>query len=360
MAGGLLGGVLVDRWGVRRVIRVSLAGVSFSLLLVGCAGVHFPIFIAAIALAGIFRSPLGIAINKYLGQLFPAQQRRVISLNLASTSMGGILYPLVAEWLLHLSRTSSRVSFAQVLHIPFFVVSIFLAAASFIYRPRHPAAGRIAENTRRNAAKISSSQRGLILPFQAVALGALIAFHGVFDSTLHIWMARFLESSSFERTLISPGVVLSCYAVSYVLSRILLALLPDKTGRRLLLVLPGLAGGSVMILAILSRNYLLTATGYVLGALLWSAEFPSFVSAALRRERRRFGSLMAVTGIIGGVAAFLMLNAIGLAVQRLGDSAMWLVMLVPASGFVLVGLGGLLWTLKYDDDAAPSETNAVP
>jgi cobalt/nickel transport system permease protein len=130
-----------------------------------------------------------------------------------------------------------------------------------------------------------------------LVLAGLIGLHGTADTTLNIWMSRFLESRSFHAQPFAPGLVLSGFALSYLLSRAVLATMPDHFGRRAMMVLPGLVGGSIALGGILSRSYVLTAGGYVLGAFCWSAEYPTMVSAILRHDRRRFGAAMAVAGL---------------------------------------------------------------
>jgi hypothetical protein len=47
---------------------------------------------------------------------------------------------------------------------------------------------------------------------------------------------------------------------------------------------------------------------------------------------------------------FLAMNAMGTAIERLGDQQMWKLMLIPASVFPLIGIGAMLWVRIYDHD----------
>lgn len=344
----LLGGQLIDYWGPRRVIRICLTGVGSAMLVVAVGGQRFWAFLLATAISGSFNGPLFIAISAYLGKLFPRNQRQVISLNLASTSVGGMMFPLVAEGLLALAASGDTVGFAHVLHLPFLLVGALLLALSFVYRRPAVASGARAmpgENGRR------WSRRDLLLPRRAFLLAVLIALHGVSDTTLHAWMARFLESASFAAQLIKPGVVLSGFALSYLIARVCLALLPDRVARRALVVVPGLLGGGILIAGILSRSYLFTAGGYVLGALCWSCEYPAIVSTLMRHDRRRFGAALAMSGMMAALALFIGMNAMGWMIERLGEARMWQAMLLPACGFPLVGIGGWFWWQLHGDEA---------
>jgi MFS family permease len=188
----LFGGVLLDRWGPRRLIHLGLLGVGSAMLLIAVGGRQLWVFALAVIVAGLCAGPLFIAITAYLARLFPTHQRRVISLNLASSSLGGLLLPLIAEGLLALPRRTA-LTFAQVVHLPFLLVGGLLLAGSLLYRPT---AGS-ARTSARCARPARWPWRDLALPPSALALAALIALHGMADSILYFWMPRFLESASF-------------------------------------------------------------------------------------------------------------------------------------------------------------------
>jgi len=345
LPGVLLGGYLVDRWGPQQVIRICLTGVGAAMLLIALGGQCFWIFIVAMGIGGLFNAPLFIAISAYLGKLFPRNQRQVLSLNLASYSIGGMMFPLVAEGLLFLVKQFENIEFRHILHSPFLLTGSLLIGLSFIYRknPLSSPSGHFGGKTSRGL-----HLRDFWLSPNSRLLAFLFALHGTADSAMYLWMARFLESNAFFPRPFPPGLVLTGYSLAYLLSRVFLASLPDRAGRRAFLVFPGLLGGSIVIAGIISHNYLLTAGGYVLGAFCWSGEAPTFVSMLMRIDRRHFGAAMATAGLIGGVLLFTVMNTMGFLIERLGEVNMWKVMLLPACGFLLVGLGGTVWLLKYD------------
>lgn len=346
MLGSLLtvlpGGALTDRLGPRRVIRFCLLGVGLASLLLAGSGTRWTLLALGLGLAGLFSGPLYVATNAYLVRLFPGHQRRVLSLNLAASSAGGVLYPALAEYWLYLAARKPGLGFATVLHAPFVVVGVILLAASFIYRAVQPAAGR------------QFTWGGLFqgadfrLPAGAWWLIVLLAAHGMADNGLYVWMARFLGSGAFATQPLPPGMVLAGYAVAYLVSRVLLAALPEHRGRRKLLIVPGLAGGALLLAGLLSRDYWLTSAGYVLGAFCWSAEYPAYLGALAHHHRQRFGAALATGQMLTALLGFLSLNGLGLWADRVGDANLWQVMLAPAAVFPLVGLGGWLWALRYD------------
>ena len=109
------------------------------------------------------------------------------------------------------------------------------------------------------------------------------------------------------------------------------------------MIVPGLAGGGALIAGILTRSYLFTALGYVLGAFLWSAEFPVMLSMLAHETEDRFGAAMAMQQMVVALLAFIGLNAMGLLVARVGGAGMWKAMLVPAGVFPCIGLGAAIW-----------------
>jgi hypothetical protein len=187
----------------------------------------------------------------------------------------------------------------------------------------------------------------MLLPRRLVPIVILLGLHGLADTVLYVWMARFLGSASFAEQPVGPGFVLSGYAVSYLLARGLLALLPEHRADRALMVLPGLLGGGVLIAGILTRSYLCTVGGYLLGALFWSAEYPAMLSVLAREQTGRFGAAMAVQQILVAALTFAGLNAMGLLIAHVGEARMWQAMLVPACIFPCIGVGGALWLATY-------------
>jgi len=337
VAGVVAAGVLLRRVGPVAMIRWALQGTAAGMLLLAAGGRQWLVALAGCVLCALWAGPLTIAASAYLTRLFPRDQRRILAFSLAVGGAAGIVFPLAAEGLLWLADRGP--GFGPVFHFPFLLLAGVLAGASFAYRGRRPAAPW--------RAAPAWSWRLLLVPLPVAWLAVLIALHGAADTALFTWMPRFLGSSAFPARLFAPGLVLSAFSLAYLVARALLAALPDAWGRRALLVLPGLAGGSVLLLGILSRSYLLTAAGYVLGAFLWSAEFPAMLGTIARRNREHFGLANALSQVLGGPLLFVFVNGAGLATYRLGEPRMWLVMLALAGGFVLVGLGGAWWLARF-------------
>ena len=341
LAGGLAvlaGGALLNRLGAVRLIRWSLWGVAAGMLLLAATGSWWPGVLAGVTLCTLAAGPFAIAMNAYLTRLFPQDRRRILALSLAMGSAGGILLPLLAELLLSLSAHWPKISFGLIFHGPFLFGGLALLAAGFRYRGRplgapHPARPKTA----------AWDWRHFRLPLPVAWLVGLLALHTATDVAIFTWMPRFLDSRGFSSHPLVPGVVLAGMSAAYLVSRSGLALLPETWGRRTLLVLPGLLGGGVFVTGVVTRSFPLTVGGYLLGAFLWSAEYPAMLGAAADRGRQSFGTALALAQVLSGIFTAAFVYALGQWVARQGEERMWLGMAVLGGGFLCVGLGGALW-----------------
>jgi MFS family permease len=337
--GGLLGGLAMDRYGPFRVLRVGLAGAGAGLALTAVA-FNFTFMLAAIIVLSFFvQGLIGTAVPGYLVRLFPKHQRRVLSLSLVTASLVGMLFPLLAELLLRLN--AKGVPFTYVLHVPLAVMAAVLLTCASLFRQRSGVAAASLQEQAAKAASSAFSLRGLSAG--AVLLIVVLSLHCSCDNLIGAWLPRVMRSASYSGIVISPGVVLSAGGLAYVISRILLSLLPEHVGRRVFMVAPGLLGGTVLLAGLLSRSQLLTSIAYMAAMFCWSAEFPTFLATASRVEPRHFGTIYAIMSLVQGLAVFLGGMAMGQAGQWLGDQRLWMILLPPAAGFVLVGAGGALW-----------------
>ncbi|MDY7011222.1 MAG: MFS transporter [Planctomycetota bacterium] len=337
----LVGGALIHRFGPRAVVRGALLGVSAGMCIAASGGGLWTVMILALVLVACFGQTLNIALQSFLVRLFPNRRRRVLSLNLVMGGAAGILYPLWAEFLLHLEQTSTRITFSHVLHVPFGVVAVLLFAGSFIYRR--------GTSFSRTGPKEATGDKWYHFRFSdgRWLLIALATLHGVCDSAAALWLPRVLGGDCFFVQTFAPGFVLAAAALAYVISRLILAALPEGMGTRIMLVAPGLLGGGVFIVGILLRTQAMTAAGFVLGSLLWSLEYPAILAMVAGKEHRRFGSALAIMTIATGVGTFLMVNLMGWMAAALGETGLWAILLIPAGGFPLVCLGGAVWLLRF-------------
>ena len=338
VASVVAGGVMVDRRGPVAVMRLGFAGVALSFLVIGLAGGNWWLMAVAMVLNGLCVRPLGVAVNALLVRLFPSHKRRVLSLNFVAGSSGDFLFPAFAEGLLFLAHTVRSVTFGLVLRVPFAVFSVVLFLGSLFY----PKGTGLLNGGDRGERPLLQS---MAFSRSSLALILLATLHGTADTMLFVWLPRFLGSELFQGRPIAPGLFMSGFAVSYLIGRGALALMPEGHWRSALMVLPGILGGSVMIAGIMSRSYVLAGMGYVLGGLLWSVEFPVFLGRLAEEVGDRFGSALALQQMLTAGASGLGLALMGWAITRSGEQAMWQVLLAPACVFPCIGLCAAGWLL---------------
>jgi len=339
-ATALVAGVLVDRKGPVRILRGALLGLGLAMLLMAASGRLWLLLAGGLGVMALFQTFFSTAANVYLVRAFPGRPRRMLSLNLAVTSGVAVILPALAAALLNVSQRMPQVSFGLILHAPFGLIACALLLARFLYR-REPLAAA--------APPQAFGWRDLMLPRPTLALVLLTSVHAVADSTLYVWMPRYLGSAAFPSCPIAPGLVLSACSLAYLVSRSAMVLVPEHRGRRAFLVAPGMLGGAALLAGILSRSFFVTVAGYVLGSLIWSAEYPAILGAIADQDSRRFGTASAVVSFVTAIGTFLMLNGVGLLVGGLGEVQMWKALLIPAAGFPLFSLGATLWLAAHRD-----------
>ena len=332
--GALAAGVLIHRTAPRLVVRLALLGVGLGLALGAWPGPSYLRLAAAIVVSAAFAQALAVSVQAYAVNLFPHNRRRVLSATLVAVGGAGIFYALWAELLLGW-QSDPAVSFGAILHWPFAVMAVVIAASSFLYRPTKGLGPRRLPQADKGGS--GSVRKGVWM------LVGLLALHGTVDTAAFVWMPRILASASFARPTVLPGVVMAGFSLAYVTSRRLLAVLPERAGRRALLVLPGLCGGGIFLGGLLSRDYTLTAAGYVLGAFCWSAEFPTFAAELSRRAGDRFALYLSIVFTASSLGAFALSCLMGALGESIPPDQLWRILLLPALGFPLVGLGGALW-----------------
>lgn len=343
-AGTFFSGILVDRLGPIRVLRAALVGTAAGMAFMAL-GWSWGLMLAAVCVVTCFAQTLAVTVPAYLAQVFPAHQRRAFSFMLAAVGLVGMIYPLLVEFLLHLHKTHPSISFASILHGPFAVLAVLflVAAVSFkgqalLDRAPGPTPPDAATATRLGWRTLSASTLVLI---------GLLTLHGIADCAIFMWIPRVLESGSFPVKTFVPGVVLAGYSCAYLVSRGILSILPEHKGARLLMVAPGLLGGTAFLVGLLSRNQAALSVAYVVAAFLWSLEFPAILAMAARRAPGHFGAIIAISGIITSLGTFLIGTWMGAMGEVVGENRLWLILIPPACLFPAVGLGGAWWLSRF-------------
>lgn len=288
--GALLAGLWARRSGTRRVVAAALVSVALSLFGLGLARTYVAM-VFMLAWNSFSYQGLVVSAQGHLVAMFPGNRRQVLAWQLVGASAFGVLFTIAAEKMLTLVSNGS-VSFPTILHQPFICLGICLLAASVPWvlqrnasAPAEPTATASGQTTARTWN-----------PWIALTMTALF-LHGTADSTLFIWLPRLLELEGYQS--FKPGYVLSAYALAYVGSRAILAMLPEKTLRRSFILLPGVVGGGLWLLGLSLRSSW-AAIAYVAGAFFWSCEFPAFLAVLGNQTPKSFPALLAITTMLIG------------------------------------------------------------
>lgn len=349
LAGALPFGVLLDIRGPRKTIVIAA-----TLLCAGYAAValsrSFAVFWAGALIIDLSYAGVGLTVPFVVLLLKPEWTRRSFAFGMVSAAAPGLLFPVLAERML--ATDSTEVLFRVALLAVALVAALAAAALSSRLIPRS-AAIREGELTgsptgvrafgRQVTAELRCPRFRLLL--------FLMFLHATTDTFIHFWFPRFLRES-FTDLPLRPGFVLSLFSGAYVGSRLALVLLPDRVGRRSLLVLPGIVGGAILFIGLQMTSPLLVALSYPLGALFWSAEAPALLGEANRSFPRSMGSFLMVSQIASYVAVAALHISMGFLMDR--GLPMRAVLSLFSLFYVAFGAIALFALRPGDRDAEPT------
>ncbi len=326
----ILAGAATAGWGPRAVLRWCLVGVAIGAALVA-AGQRWGVMLMGAALLNGFYNAVYVVSQPYLTSLFPTQQRRVLALYLATIAAAGVLFPLLAQWLLSVHARNPEVAFGWFLYPPFALIAVLTLFGAALFR-RRPGETPTAP-THVSARTLHGGGRSALLLAVLILIGSA-------DNAVSVWLPRVLQSSSFETfsRLMKPGYVMAAFCLTYMIARTGLSLLREQTGRRLFLALPALLGGCVFLAGVMLHTGAGIAAGVILGSFIWSLQVPATLGMLSVREGPRFGWAVALFGVgasIGGFAVTQAMSSIG---DRLGDLQLWRILLIPGAIYVTAGV----------------------
>lgn len=330
----LLVGPATDRFGPRRMLQGTLAGVGLAYLLCGFGRSLWALQLG-LALSGFFGAAKAVSLPTFLICLYPALRRRMVTISLVSLAIPGVVFPLVAQWLLE-SVEAGAMDFATALHGPFIVLAVALLAGQFLLGFSGDAGEEIVDDEDRQQFRLRE-----VLTAPALVVIACAALHSGADNALYSWLPKFMESS-FATLPIGTGLMLGLYSAAYAVARVSLAALPEHVGQRIFLALPGPIGGGAMIAALWLGGPLAISLVYVLMGLLVATEYPALLAEIREGSAARFSAVYGASIWVGNLLAIVNTNAIGFIGQRTGDLRIGLTL--GAVGFIVFGL--IAWVTK--------------
>lgn len=323
----LLVGPAIILLGVRRITESSMVGVGLSFLLIGIGASLLPLKLGM--LAGGFCSALtAVACPSFLIALFPTYKRRMMSIQLVAGAASAMIFPLLANQLLHWFK-SGKLEFEMALFAPFLVIGTLLIVGGLLLA--------LGKQTHAHTQLETPSKIRLrdLLSRRSLLIVLLLSLHGSADNVVYSFLPMFMEDH-FKVLPIAPALALSGHGLAYVTTRSILSVLPEGLGQRAILTLAGPLGGTMVIIALWSESPIAVPIIYTVASLCFAAEFPTLVSEISSRSTAHFGSLFAVSLLVGDLATFGLLKFTGRLFDRTGDFRVALSF--AACGFIAFGV----------------------
>ncbi|MBI82781.1 MAG: hypothetical protein CMJ81_06270 [Planctomycetaceae bacterium] len=328
IAAFLLVGLIITRFGARRISELSFVGIGGCFLCIGLGASLFWLR-CGIVFQGFFAGLAKVAIPAFLIALYPAYKRRMISIRYVAISIAGIGIPFWAAQLLKWSADADDRGFENAFFGPFLIVGCIIVAGSVLLSlSRQPPLQSQPETSRRFRLRD-------LLEFRSLTIVLLVALHTSADSTIFHFLAMFMEHH-FDALSFSPAWALAGHNIAYLATRFLLSLLPEGFAQRKILTLAGPIGGCILLLMLWQGHAISIPLLYTLASLFYAAEFPVLISEISSRSMGHFGTVLATGFLAGGAANFVFLKGTGRLVDTTGDYR--LALSVAACGFIAFGL----------------------
>ena len=311
MAALLLAGLMIARFGVRRIAEVALVGTGGCFVLIGL-GASLPALKASMALHGLFAGLSKVSIPAFLIALYPESKRRMISIRLVAFSAVGILVPLWANQLLKWSQEGGDRVFVRLFFGPFLMVGCLVIAGGLVlaFRRQHPLSVRPAEGARLRFRELFRSR--------SLTIVLLVALHASADGALFQFLPLFMEHH-FQDLPLAPAWALAGHNLAYLVTRTLLTLLPEGYGQRRILTLAGPFGGSILLVMLWQGHGIGVPLLYTLASLFFAAEFPVIVSEISSRSMAQFGTVLAGGMLASNALTFAFLKGTGRLIDTTSD-----------------------------------------
>ncbi len=331
----LLVGLMISRFGVRRITELALGGIGGCFVLIGL-GANLLFLKVSLALHGLFSGLSRVALPAFLVALYPSRKRRMISVQLVCWSAMGIVIPLWANQLLRWTREGGDRAFVNLFFGPFLIAGcIVMAGWALLSLSRQPALqGSDPSSTEGQNTTGERLRFRELLGVRPLIIVVLVTLHASADGTIFQFLPFFMKHHFDQLSL--AAWALSGHNVAYLITRSLLSLMPEGVGQRAILTLAGPIGGSLLLVMLWQDHAITVPLIYTLASLFYAAEFPVLLSEISSRSMGHFASVMSGAYLVSNAASFLLLKGIGRMVDTTGDYRVALS--VVACGFIAFGL----------------------
>lgn len=328
LAGTVLAGCGIRRMNPLSLLRTALTGTALCLLVLTTAPLN------GILLFGLYAgiATIGVSQMVALPLVCPEIPRRVMALSLAANSTASALFPMLATALLESSKRLG-IAPAFALSLGFLLSALGMSAANLGLRH-----AQISCPTASLSGDSPSKRDWTIIVFG----GLLCVLHVSTDNLLYQWsMLHFM--SAYAHPTFPPPLILSGYAIAYLIARLSLAALPERRTESWVLIAPGIIGALLLWSSFACGSFGGAAALYVVAALFYGLEYPLLLGRVAQISPRSMPPVI-MAGTLGSFTLTALLSpAIGYVAARAG-SARPAIALIPF-GFLAFGIVAGIWTL---------------
>ena len=288
LAGSLVFGLMVDRFGYRGALTSGPLLIAVALVLVGRAG-SVVALAGAVALLGLGGSALNNATNALVADLYPEAKAKAAAMNRLGVAfgLGALLLPFLIGTLL------DRLGLVALLHT---AAGLSVLVALFSATPRYPPA--------KQPQGLEPREVLAMLRHPLVALlGVLFFFQAGTEMLVSGYLTTILTGEMGASVRVASGVF-TAFWVALMMARLLLGRLLLRVPA--LRILPFMAGGAAVTLALvpLAPGLLTAAPLFIATAFLYSGVVPTVLGVAGSAQPERTGTVFGLifsTSVMGAM-----------------------------------------------------------
>jgi len=308
---GIVGGVLLERFGTKIVTGIAILLLSMGISLMGLAPTH-DVVIAGGTLIGMGNGWMAVIYSAAVARRFEEQRQKIFTWAMLFLAAGGTLGPYAVSLFIVRSTTWRT---------PLVTFGALLAVGGVIFSLMHMPVLDILET---NQKRHQRSQTTILRKARLWWTTTLTLLHGFAASILVAWVGRLYQerlSVSDERA----ALLLSVNAGGFFAGRLLLAtFFAGKLPDRVLLGLCAGAGTVTYVMVNLNHNYVLAIALMFFFGTIMSGDAPSIYSFAAKQFSADAEVAFAVLQGVGAVGATVGPWMIGELGEHFGlDKAIW-------------------------------------
>ena len=335
---GILGS-LASGWLADRGYLKASFGAAFGILVASYAvcmlPASYPLYLLALACAGLANSGALTLANVTAARAFPNGSRKALTGIMLAHSIGGVVAAPLWQMLFEVFDT--RFPTESALQVVFLAAACVCATAGALFFA-FPLPTQFAG--RKTPAAAEPVDRASLWGLPLVVVCAFAALQaGAYNSAFG-WIPDF-ATRTFAPNPFPVSWILSGISLSYVVGRLILLRLPERLPDLRVIFVCASTGALLFGAAFGSTNQYTMGILCVVGGLVLSADWPSIFSHTARLFPVHAGKAIAMAGASAGVMSFVLPPFMGFIAEQTGSLRAG--MMVPPLLFGLLSVSALSW-----------------